>query len=289
MPLATKKILQQCFGSHFKPDQKYVIAVQGCSTSGKSTFANELFDAVKNHSDSLCKPIILGQDDFYKHKPESKMNLSDPSTYDMDNPGSIDWKVFSETVKSLLRDDKIIKKYKYEYATSDRAEFEEINPGYNFIIVEGLFSHNLFNSTIFNIKEFDCIDSNKEIKNQFIPNEFGFEKYNFKLLKIFLDIDKKTMLETRINVDWNRDKRSKSESTRIFDQYVYPSTEKWIRPTGKKSADISLLSGTRDTVECASVFDAVSKFFGSKLSSSHFLDSLELLAQKNRIKLINKI
>lgn len=273
-----KLIIEDCFGTAFNPDNKYVIAIQGCSTSGKSTLAKALHEELKK---SDCRPFILNVDNFYKNLSMYKEVVDGTAVYDYDNPAAICWTTLVQSFKSILKGDKIIKKYTYDFLSKNRIETqEECKERYNVIIVEGIFAQNIFNKNVFNISEYDCFNSSKQIETPFIPNTFDLGDFN--LLKICLDLDSETIYSSRRIVDAIRENKTPQESAAMVENFVLPSTIRWVRPTALNSSDIVLSNGTRDIHECSSVFKAISSFFGSCLTENDFESFLKKLENDSK-------
>lgn len=259
------KVIKYRLGSNFIHGNKYVIAIQGCTTSGKSTLANCFYEELKKNG---SKPFIFNVDNFYKDQSNNKDIVTGKVAYDYDNPAAICWDSFVKAFKSIIKNEKTIKKYIYNFATKKRTVMEEENPGYDVVIVEGIFGHNIFNENIFNISEYDCYNSKKHIKKPFIPNNYNLG--DFHILKIYLNLKNETILNSRVAVDSRRDQKTPEESEKMVRTFVLPSTDKWVRPTACNSSDIVLPNGTRDVHECSNVFKAISHFFGSSPNTNSF-------------------
>lgn len=275
------KIVKYCLGAKYSPKNKYIIAIQGCSTSGKTTLASSLAEELKSNG---CKPFLINVDNYYKDMSNVPEIVNNKVDYDYDNPAAIYWDRLVQNLKGLIRGDKIVRKSSYDFVTKKRTEIEEENIGFNIIIIEGIFGHNVFNENIFNIEEYDCFSTTKEIQTSFIPNHYNLG--DFLLLKIFLDVKNEIILNTRKMVDNLRDGKSPSESQEMVEKYVLPSTNKWVRPTAINSSDIVLPNGTRDIHLCSGLFKSISHFFGLSLNSSGFELFLEKLSNEPKSQAI---
>lgn len=278
--MAGREELSECvreaFGGKFDPAMKYVIAIQGVSTGGKTTFAKQLEKTLLEHSKSGCKIMNISTDSFYIGNKEGTKS-DDLEGYDFDNPAALDWEAMIRCFNSYISPGEECIVSSYAFKTNERTEETVPNPGYNIIIVEGIFAHNLFNQEVFNIAEYDPRDSLQVPKQPYVVNNYNMETSKFKVLKIFLDMKKKTMFKARVKVDSARTNRSKKETIKRLKKFVYPAVVKWVRPSGKES-DITLSEGTRNIQECSDVFRSIVGYFGVESggdSLSTYLRSLD--------------
>lgn len=256
-----------------------VIAIQGPSTSGKSTLAVEIFESLKKLPNSNIKPMLLSIDSFYKDFSDKK-HLIDHSKYDMDNPAAFDWTCFADCVEGYLSKSPIVYNYSYTYAEKKRKEHTLSNENYNVLIVEGIFAHNLFNEEVFDIEKFDCTNSSNNYSIPLIKNYFKLKNYKFNLFKVFLDIERDIMLQTRIIVDYQRDKRPKELSVELFEKQIYPSTVNWVIPTGRLSSDIVIENGTKNIQEVSLFFKILMSYFQIEDDGTSFFNKLTQLKQR---------
>lgn len=193
-------------------NQKFVVAMQGCSTSGKSTVADCLYK-ILSQSVPECKPFVFSMDNFYKSDPkpdekvfsgysefsacnesnlpiksESNLNtefasnlaskssngLQEKPTYDYDNPGALDWDLMFKSLISTIQGDQMISYSTYDFMNGVRSDIEIPNIGYNVIIVEGIFAHSLFSKTTFNTAVLNPMDTfnEKYAQSERILNKF---------------------------------------------------------------------------------------------------------------------
>lgn len=274
----TDSFVRTVFGGDFDPKKKYVIAIQGVSTSGKSTFVKKLKDVLVDRCRMSCKIMTVSTDNFYINDPFKEKTQEEISRYDFDNPASIDWYAMFDCFKSYLSDDKKCIKSSYDFISKTRSETTVENPGFNVIIVEGIFAHNLFNEKIFNIPQYDSLNSAKEITVPYIENTYVNKLPSFKILKLFLDLDRETMLRARIRVDRLREKISKDESIARFNNFVYPATLKWVKTANSCNSHKVLSKGTRNIEECSRVFTELANFFGADITEEYLGSYLRELA-----------
>jgi len=252
--------IQKCFGPSFNPNDKYVIAIQGASASGKTTLTQKLKEVLEGSSNENIRAMAISTDSFYKTLGHSPNKHKD---YDFDNPAAIDWEAMAQCFKSYISNDDHSVESTYDFTTKVRTERTVENPRPNVIIVEGIFAHNLFNDEIFNDAEYDPHNSLTEVpvKVPFIENNFPFDRSRLKVLRIFLKIDRATMLRTRIHVDKVRANRTEEEVKERFEKFIFPATMKWVNITDITKPDIILSQGTRDAASCTRAFNALVRYF----------------------------
>lgn len=168
-----------------------VIGICGGSGSGKTTLAKELFEHFEGDA------VILCQDSYYQDK--SSLPETEIQNINFDHPGSIDWKLLNEHIRSLLKDRRV-KVPVYDYITHSRIAEKEVSPASK-IIIEG---HLIFN--------------NESIRNLID-------------LKVFIDIDMDLMLARRIIRDTMERGRSVES---VLEQYlttVKPMYLEYVKPS----------------------------------------------------------
>lgn len=275
-------ILDLCklFGGNFDPSKKYVIAIQGVSTSGKSTFASMLSTRI-NASGSNCKAVVISTDNFYKSNQLTGDDIEIArKTYDFDNPGSIDWNALRESVKEYIDGRKNCKKYVYDYIDTTRDIKKVKNNGTNIIIVEGIFAHNLFSEECFKEDEFDPKDTKKPIENSYVENSYIKKLQNTKVLKIFFDISDKTLIENRLKCSMEKFNESEEDAKKKVEEMVIPATKKWIRPAKEKS-DVKIENGNWNISESVELMVNILTYFKLSADKKSIEDEFEKL-KKNK-------
>ena len=221
-----KKFLNKNLENIFKNGKKCIISIQGCSTSGKTTLANIIYQELKENY-KQCKPFVFNMDNFYKSDPIDKVK-----DYDYDNPAALDWENMVNSLKSFFDDGTTIKYSSYQHSKYIRKDVEIPNENYNLIIVEGIFAHNIFSKDTFNISALDPSDTFKTLEDsdQRVKNEcFEFFNENARICPIFLDLSDKIIISNRIKIDGERIFKSPEDSKEYTEKYVIRSTNKWIR------------------------------------------------------------
>lgn len=102
-------IILNKLGKDFDSTKKYIIAIQGATSSGKTTLASQNYKTL-----SSCKitTFLFSLDSYYK-----PFNNSLEEIYDFDNPDAYDWIEINKLINSLLINEKIINiKQKDKYA-----------------------------------------------------------------------------------------------------------------------------------------------------------------------------
>ncbi len=107
-----------------------VIGIAGGSASGKTTFANHLYEAFKDDA------LIIRQDDYYKDQSDKTMEERAKTNYD--HPNAFDNDLLKEHILAL-KAGKAIDKPTYDYTLHNRSDvIEHIEPK-SVIILEGIF------------------------------------------------------------------------------------------------------------------------------------------------------
>ncbi len=233
-------------------EQPLLIALQGASCSGKSTFANSLEEYLKNNEFNVMK---IGVDSYYKAiNPDPEVIKK----FDFDNPAAIDWDLMRKTFDDLRERRQKVTLNKIDYVKCTSESYQEENSYPDVIIFEGIYALNLFNKKIFNVEKYDCMKlPSQEISEEYIDNPDDFSQ-DFNIVRIFFKIDKETMFKIRLERDIKegRHKLAKEESrekfveylTPKFDQKIWPSTERWVNFV--EQANFIVPSGSRNLEAC---------------------------------------
>jgi len=148
---------------------KKLIVIAGPSASGKSLIAKELKNLLEKENK---KVLVISTDDYYKDNTLVLYLLY--GSYD--HPNLIDFKLLNKHLFSLLNNKSIFKP-KYSFEKKMIENFIKIEPNYDFIIVEGIYTLNFI--------------SKKLLKEAF---------------KIFIQVDKEELIVRRIIRDPSRTK-----------------------------------------------------------------------------------
>lgn len=210
------------------------IAIQGCSTSGKSTIADIICHIFKKKG-SYYKPFVFSTDCFFKSDPISEISfVNEPvkKVYDYDNPGALDWDLMFKSLNSFINQNDKIVYSSYDFRLCQRKDVEIDNSQkFNIIIAEGIFSHGLFTPKTYDYSKFEPTNPEKVVESEIIvnPHYDSVAKIEF-LVPIFLDLPDEKIIENRIEIDETRTSRtSKKESESYTRKYVLKSTDKYVR------------------------------------------------------------
>lgn len=163
-------VVKNTLGDSYDSENLYIICLQGSSGSGKTTYAKYLEGMLKQKDYEV---LLLHIDSFFNFESGSK---EDEANYDFDNPATIRWDAIDNVLRDIINKKSEI--HMYNRSKLDNEAEEKIhNPGFNIVIIEGLYSFNCFGKRRFNIEEFDPSRSEKMIKNEFVDNE------NYHLIK----------------------------------------------------------------------------------------------------------
>lgn len=237
-----KTAMREVFGPNFNSSQKYVISVQGPSTCGKTTLCRIMKTALEEKYPGECKVALISIDSFYENLADN--NLKSLRNYDFDNPAAIEWDALVRTLKALINDSETYPESTYEFATMIRNEKDVPNPGFNIIIIEGIYGHNVFNDEIFNISEYSPYSSSKEIDVPYVKNTLDIGSERFHLFKILMSLDDDKILENRMRVDRQRTTRDEEEIIYRCKRFVFPATEKWVNRMDISKPNVTLKNGT---------------------------------------------
>jgi len=223
---------------------KCIVAIQGASCVGKTALTRSVAEMANGNK---IRAVTIHMDDFYKTFPNRHPN--DPSIYDFDNPAAYNWGQLRECINGYLEDRAVIRSSTYDKNTMESAtiEIENIQP--QIIIIEGLYTFNLFNDDIFNIDEFDEYDSSsKLIENEYIRNETKLYKKmkemtgngTINLITVKMTLDTPTLKSRRFRRDKTDHNRNEAESAQRYENYILPATERWIYSGRNLKYDLEL-------------------------------------------------
>lgn len=257
-------VLNKRFGQKYDPEQKYIICIQGSSTSGKSTLANTIYNILQK-SKIACFTINL--DNYYKSSslpPEETKRelLENKRCYDFDNPAALDWDKIRNLLLQLHNDEEILDCYKYDYPTEIcDGPFKTHNMKPSVVIIEGIYAFNCLSPMIFNVQDFDPCNSEKNIDSMFVKNdnEFGL----FKVLNIRLTMCKSKSLAIRKERDVNLRGKKEEVCNMQFNTQTWPASEKWVNNL-QFDDDVRILHGSFNTNEIHNLVYAISNFFCKK-------------------------
>lgn len=279
------QILSLALTSQFDPNQKYVIAIQGPTTSGKSTIAKMIYEVLQKDDSGLCRPALVSLDNFYKGDPFKNIDSSQISSYNFDCPAALDWKSIADCMQQYISGNNEIKSQKYDFSTKKVETTTIKNNCANIIIVEGIFAHNAFNENVFNVEKYSCIDitqpSDKNL--EYVQNRYEHMKLPMKVLKIYLNRScKKEVAEARKKADKDRENKSESLSTEIFEKLVWPSTLKWVSCNGftSSNSDLTIENGSRNHDYSAEFLFALFEYFKVKYNPNEIKESFNALEKK---------
>lgn len=147
------KDLFQLFNMQFNKKIK-VIVIHGPTTSGKTTFANNLYKCLNEES----RTLKIHLDDYFR-----TVANEDYSKFDFDNPSVVDWNKVHQLIESIDQEEKFLPIYKFCFITRmSKGPFliENIFP--EILIIEGIYSMNIFSNYVFDIDKFNPTDSSRE-------------------------------------------------------------------------------------------------------------------------------
>ncbi|KAM0675639.1 Uridine kinase [Gurleya vavrai] len=244
--------IQECFQGAFNSEKKYLIAIQGSSSSGKSTLAHNIYNMFMA---SGIECFLLQLDKFYKTS-EDTSNIHD---YDFDNPAALDWDKMHEVLFAIENDAEVIPTYEYSFVDKKcTGPIFVKNNKPKIIIVEGIYALNTVNEYVFNIPEMDPFNSKKNIEKEFLKNKRFYK--NFKILKVKLTVCQRKSMEVRLSRDIIQRGKTKEGTLYQFYNQVWPATIKWVNNKIFKE-DIKIIHGTFNEKKIQIFIAALSHYF----------------------------
>merc|ERR1711973_320734 len=115
-----------------------VIAIHGPTTSGKTTFCDNLHAMIKDE----VRVMKIHLDDYYK-----TCSHVDVHDFDFDNPAVLDWTKIHALIRSINDGDEYLPTYSYDFVTRESVGPKMIKNTYpQVLIVEGCYALNIFNN-----------------------------------------------------------------------------------------------------------------------------------------------
>ena len=184
----------------YKP---YLIGIAGGSSSGKTSFLNQLVELMPENSIS-----VISQDNYYY--PKEQQSLDENGKHNFDLPTSIDRTSFHTDINQLLQG-KEVRKKEYTFNNPNAVPREIITPASPVVLVEGLF--------VFYYKEvLESLD-----------------------LRVFIEADENVKLKRRLKRDF--EERGYSEESVLYQwsNHVVPAYENFLLPF-RHLADIIIMN-----------------------------------------------
>ncbi|WEL37816.1 uridine kinase [Encephalitozoon hellem] len=214
-----RSIVYECFDGAYDPRRRYIICIQGPTSTGKTTLARKLYMLL---SKGGINTYALELDSYYFRPLNPDLDEED---YDFDNPGALDWENIFGVLKALRDKEPFIKRNVYSASSyGEVSVVREANTMPDVIIIDGVQAFNTVNSKIFNIKEFDPYDTEKTIDNEFVDNSLRMD--DFKILKILMTNCASKILSVRLKRD-ELIGRKRDAIVKRFYSKTLPSTLRW--------------------------------------------------------------
>lgn len=249
------RIIKYKFGDQYNQKDKYLIVIQGATSSGKSTVAKQLYQLLINNN---VNTKLIGLDSYYL-SPDNPLEEDD--NYDFDNPASLDWSSIVEVLKALENDDQDLPVYFRRTSRSDINKKEYLPNTYpSVVIVEGIYAFNVINHYKFNLDELDPNNSDKAISREFVESDHNLD--GFKVLKIFLPLCKNKLWEIRKSRDMKLKKPFECIKKR-FEGMIWPDTLRWVYSTLENN-DIQITHGNFNEKKMNYLIRQLVLFFSEK-------------------------
>ncbi|XP_067880185.1 uridine-cytidine kinase-like 1 isoform X1 [Heterodontus francisci] len=180
-------------GTPFK--EAFVIGLCGGSSSGKTTVANKIIEAL-----DVPWVVLLSMDSFYKVLNKEEQELAAKNEYNFDHPDAFDFDLIIHTLRKLKKG-KSVKVPVYDFTTHSRRKDWKTVYGANVVIFEGILAF-----------------ANKDL---------------LKLLdmKVFVDTDSDIRLVRRLKRDISERGRDIVGVIKQYNKFVKPAFEQYIEPT----------------------------------------------------------
>lgn len=254
--------VKKCLNGSYDPAKKYLIAIQGSSSSGKSTIASNLYRLLQAFG---IECFLLEIDKYYKtfETPDKDGDRQEHiKKYDFDNPAAIDWTKVYGVLKAIEQEEEYIPTYEYSFITKiSNGPYNIINPKPRVVIVEGIYALNTINDQVFDINMFDPHNSNKVIKKEFVKNQNKLQ--GFENIKIRLMMCKEKSLRIRTGRDMIQRGKTKEMATYQFNNQVWPATIKWVNNSIFQE-DIKLIHGSFNDKKARVMLATFSFYFTGK-------------------------
>lgn len=254
-----RDVVHECFEGPYDPGKRYIICIQGPTSTGKTTFAKRLHGLLSRGGIST---YAFGLDSYY-FKP---LNPDlDEEGYDFDNPGALDWKNIFDVLKALRDKEPFIQRNVYSISSyGEVSVVREANSMPNVIIIDGVQAFNTISSKIFNIKEFDPYDTEKAISNEFVDSFLRMG--DFKILKVLMTNCASRILSVRLKRDELMGRKRDAIVKRFYSK-TFPSTLRWIY-SPLYSNFIKIIHGNFNHEKVELLMDELSLyFFGRKIAT----------------------
>lgn len=213
MKTTTPIIPSEANGSNkvMKKDKPTIIVVAGPSASGKTLFAqtvyNELIPELGEEGIS-----ILNEDAYYRE--QSHLTISEREKTNYDHPDAFDHDLLIDHLKKLINNESVLRPT-YCYTTHTRLEETVVFPSTKIILIEGIL-------LLSNEKLRECFD-----------------------IKVYMDTPLDVCLIRRIQRDLVERNRSVESVTQQYLATVRPMYYKYIEPS-KQWADIVITQGGKN-------------------------------------------
>lgn len=215
-----RRVIQKCFRGAWDAGKRYIVCIQGPTTTGKTTFSRRLYEMLRENEVNV---YMLGLDSYYFRPLNPAL---DEEGYDYDNPAALDWQSVFGTLRALVEREPVIEHRAYsascygEFSTVQRA-----NPMHSVVVIDGVQAFNTVSDRVFNIEEFDPHDSGKAIENEFVPG--GTRTGDFKVLKILMTGCASKILSAKLRRDKARGRQGDAIVKRFYSKTL-PGMLRWI-------------------------------------------------------------
>ncbi len=209
-----------------------LIALQGASHSGKTSFAHYLESSMKKMNINVLR---IQSSSYFK---DIKNHSKSEKNYDINNPAAINWDLMRKTFDDLKDKNETIQSCIFNHATCTSEPYLKQNTFPDVVILHGNFALNLFNEEIYNVVEYDCMQpSTQKIDLEYIKNPYDYSD-DFNIFRVIFLIEKMEAFNIRSErimeryyhdlVDDETRKNFKNGLYSHFCEKIWPSVVRWI-------------------------------------------------------------
>lgn len=249
-----RNILSTCFTKKIK-----VFVIQGPSASGKTTFANNLYECISK-TENVLK---IHLDNYFK-----TVKNEDYTKYDFDNPAVYNWENIKNLIQAINDEEEYLPTFQFCFLKREsKGPIYTKNSFPKILIIEGCYALNIFNEFIFDIEKFNPNDSSV---GGYTKNTTKYD--NLGVLSIKLMVCRQKLLTAKIQRDIAERNHTYDEAKFMFEKQSWPAAKKWVYSEMFK-AHINLIHGTFNEKNYKKIFQELTLNVVGNAQFNHRLTS----------------